>query len=134
MTQFRSLEGLGAVDHAKQILLIGLNGAAPSGLREALIERGAATKELQGPADLELELGVRRPSTLVVYGAERAQRVLEILIRFQRSSPVVVLGDRERLGDYFCLMNSGALEFYDVREDLETIVRGIEWAHRTRAS
>lgn len=123
------------VERAKQVVLVGMDSAPQLvGLERELKARGIAVVRAESSAGIDEVLRRRIPATLVVHGAELAQHVLESLIRLQRSSPVVVVADKEDLGSYFCLMNSGALEYFEVSESLETIARGIEWAHRTRAS
>jgi len=66
-------------------------------------------------------------------GAEVGLRALEELEPRRHSSIVVVVVDRADPGEYFCLMQAGATEYFEVSEDPTRILQGVEWAARVLA-
>jgi DNA-binding NarL/FixJ family response regulator len=59
--------------------------------------------------------------------------VLETLDEKRHSTLVIVLADHVEPGEYYCLMEAGAVQYFEVREDPVRILRGVEWAARVLA-
>ncbi len=72
-------------------------------------------------------------ATIVVYspgGGHVAEDVLEQVELAHRGTPVVALVDHGTFGEYYSLMNQGAVEYFEVGETPAIIARGVEWAAR----
>ena len=104
-------------------------------LQAALESRGWRTMRLDNAADLTDGIGPRNKAVVVVYApqASAAMEVLEKLEERRSSVLVVVIADQVEHGDYYCLMQAGAVEYFELAEDPERILQGVEWAARALA-
>ncbi len=122
----------------RAVILVGL-GSHPKAaeLTKDLKGRGLDLFEAPDP-QLVPELLRKSPrSAIVVYSSTAtrdAHAVLAAIESAHRRVPVVVLVDESDFGDYYALMRLGALEYFEMSERPDLIVRGIEWATESLAS
>jgi FixJ family two-component response regulator len=122
----------GAVDPAGVgVLLVGpRRSPILDELSELLEQSGWATERVAETSDLTRSVSPRHRAVVVVDAqeAERALQVLERLDERRHSTMAIVLVDRAEPGECYCLMQAGAVQFFEVNEDRERILRGVEWA------
>jgi DNA-binding NtrC family response regulator len=122
----------------RTVILVGLDGDPKAkALVEALRLRGLDLVEAARADSVPALLRQTPRSAIVVYNpaaTRDAHEVLAAVEAAQRRAPVVVLVDESDFGDYYSLMRLGALEYFEMSERPELIVRGIEWAAESLAS
>lgn len=120
------------------VILVGLPRTSASfALRKSLEGMGSRISEVGGPEEIPSLLRDIRRATIVVYSPQRdaaAHRTLAAVASAHRGTPVIVLVDRSEFGEYFELMASGVVQYYELSERPELIARGVERAARTRAA
>ncbi|MEZ5363603.1 MAG: hypothetical protein R2748_14990 [Bryobacterales bacterium] len=104
-------------------------------LRRNLMQDGWPTVKVVELGDLCGRFSPQRRAVVVVHAtaAEEAFAVLDSLEAKRHSALVVVVADRADQGELYCLMQAGALEYFESGEDLGSILRGVEWAARALA-
>lgn|GEM_PF-2976125 len=122
----------------RAVILVGL-GAHPKAadLVESLKSRGLDLFEAPEPHSVPELLRQSPRAAIVVYNpvsTRDAHAVLAAIESAHRRVPVVVLVDESDFGDYYALMRLGALEYFEMSERSDLIVRGIEWAAESLAS
>ncbi len=122
----------------RTVILVGL-GSHPKArdLVEDLKRRGLDLFEASEPHLVPDLLRQSPRSAIVVYNpvaTRDAHAVLAAIESAHRRVPVVVLVDESDFGDYYALMRLGALEYFEMSERPDLIVRGIEWATESLAS
>ena len=122
----------------RTVILVGLEpGDGADELVRGLRSKGLETIETDSPAALPRLLRAIPRAAIVVYNRNasgEAHRTLAAVAALHRRAPVVVLVEETNFGDYYALMGSGALEYFEMSERMDLIVRGIEWAAETKAS
>lgn len=126
------------MEKRREVILVGFDSnPSTNALKTELVARGL---NLHEAAQAGLVPGLLRKSprsAIVVYNPKStrdAHDVLAAIDAAHRTAPVVVLVDETDYGDYYSLMRLGALEYFEIGERPELIVRGIEWATESLAS
>lgn len=106
-------------------------------LLSLLQRRGLDVTQVAGAEELPDVLENLKRAAVVVYSPRKtaaAQRTLAKIAETHRRTPVVVLVDESDFGDYYALMASGAVEYFEIGEQPEVITQGVAWAARSLAS
>lgn len=119
-----------------EVLLVGSQGSSILNILADALERdGWPTARIADVRELGGRVSPRNKAVVVVRtsDAEVAVKALEALEPRRHSALVIVVVDRADLGEYYCLMEAGAVEYFEVSEDPLRILQGVEWAARVLA-
>jgi len=119
-----------------EVLLVGPNESSILNILADALERdGWPSARVGDIAELCGRVGPRNKAVVVVRtsDAEVALKALEAIEPRRHSALVIVVVDRAELGEYYCLMQAGAIEYFEVSEDPVRILQGVEWAARVLA-
>jgi len=120
------------------VIIVGLSETpAYSELRTSLEAMGSRISEVRSPEGIPGLLRDIRRATIVVYSPQHdaaAHRALAAVAGAHRGTPIIVLVDHSQFGEYYELMASGVVQYYELSERPEIIARGVERAARTRAA
>ncbi|MCB9385902.1 MAG: hypothetical protein H6509_14930 [Bryobacterales bacterium] len=117
------------------VLVDPLQSADFEQLRRDLVRDGWPTVNVVELGELPGRFSPQRRAVVVVHATvmDEAFAVLDSLESKRHSARVVVVAERAAPGERYCLMEAGALEYFESSEDLESILRGVEWAARALA-
>lgn len=130
-----TVEAMDPILAESQIIFVGAARAADT-IEARLRYAGFDVLEVESARELAAALrGVESAVVVALapeHDYEEAHRVVETAGLSRRKSPVVVLFERCDFGEYYRLMNEGALEFYELSEPAERIAQGVSWAAYAR--
>ena len=114
-----------------EILLVGpAESPLLTRLGRALRLDGWAAIHLYDEDSLAGRIGAIHKAVVVLcaIGADAALTVLERLESKRHSIRVVVVVDHAEPGECYCLMQAGAIAYFEIDEDPVRILQGVEWA------
>ncbi len=126
----------GAVEDGIEVLLVGPPDCPVlSNLADALDRDGWPASRLVRVRELAAKIQPHGRAVVVVraHDAAPAFEALEALEPMRHSTLLIVVVDRAELGQYYCLMQDGAVEYFEASEDPLRILQGVEWAARVLA-
>ncbi len=114
-----------------EVILVGPpRSVVLDGLGEALRDHGWYTTRVEALSDPPTRVDSRHKAVFVLHMRE-ARRAMELLRKLdskRHSCLVIVLAEHAEPGEYYCLMQAGAVQFFEIGEDPTRILQGIEWA------
>ena len=118
-----------------EILLVGPRESSILRQLAQSLERDGWPAVRTSLGDVATRVSSRRRAVVVVRTSDAAVAlgVLDELEPKRHSAPVIVVVDRADLGERHCLMQAGAVHYFEAGEDPGRIVQGVEWAARALA-
>ena len=104
-------------------------------LEAALSDKGWQATYVGDASALPQRVGPRHKAVVVICAPDGslAMDVLSRLEEKRSSILTVVVSDEVEHGDYFCLMQTGAVAYFELANDRRGIMQGVEWAARVLA-
>jgi hypothetical protein len=104
-------------------------------LESALAEKGWRATYVGDVSALPQRVGPRNKAVVVIYapGGSLAMEALALLDAKRSSILTVIVSDQVGHGDYFCLMQTGAVACFELAKDRRRILQDVEWAARVLA-